>query len=76
MAYITDNQIREMAEDVLRNHEVTPLSHARKCEIAREYAEEFFGLTPRKSAVLLAVKLANLGWHNTVTQTKAALAAS
>lgn len=76
MSYLTDDQIREMAEWVLSNQEVSHLSHARKCALAKEYAADEFGIVPRESAVLLAVKVANLGWHNAVTQTKAALAAS
>lgn len=76
MVYLTDDQIREMAEWVLSNQEVSHLSHARKCALAKEYAADEFGIVPRESAVLLAVKVANLGWHNAVTQTKAALAAS
>ena len=74
--YLTDGQIQEMAEWVVSNQEVSHLSHARKCTLAKEYAADEFGITARKSAVLLAVKVANLGWHNAVIQTKAALAAS
>ena len=74
--YLTDTQIQEMAEWVLSNQEVTHLSHTRKCELASEYAADEFGIKARQSAVLLAVKVANLGWHNAVTQTKVALAAS
>lgn len=75
MTYLTDAQITAMADDVLRNHEVSPLSHGRKCEIAREHAEEFFGVTPSRTAVLLSVKIANLGWAGIVARTKRELAA-
>jgi hypothetical protein len=64
-----------MAEWVLQNHEVSCLSHARKCELASEYAADEFGIKSSKSAVLLAVKLANLGWDGLVAHTKKALAA-
>jgi len=73
--YLTDKQIHEMAEAVLASHEVTPLSHRRKCEVAREHAIDEFGVTPNQSAVLLAVKLAALGWDGLVQSTKAAVAA-
>lgn len=72
MNYLTDAQIRGMADAVLTSHEVTPLSHARKCEVALEYAQDFFGCTPRRSAILLAVKLANLGWHAATIDAKRA----
>ena len=73
--YLTDTHITEMAEAVLSSHEVTPLSHARKCEVAAEHAADEFGIKPNKSAVLLAVKLANLGWAGIVQHTKKEVAA-
>lgn len=74
--YLTDTQIQEMAQWVLSTQEVTHLSHARKCTLASEYAADEFGVVATKPQILLAVKVANLGWHNAVTSTKAALAAS
>lgn len=64
--YLTNSEITAMAEAVLSAHEVTPLSHTRKCEIAAETAADEFGKTARRSAVLLAVKLANMGWNEIV----------
>ena len=61
--YLTETQITEMAEAVLSAHEVTPLSHSRKCEVAADHAFDEYGIKARKSAVLLAVKRANLGWE-------------
>ena len=60
--YLTEAQIKEMAEAVLTTLEVTPLTHKRKCEVALEHSIDEFGVRPYKSAVLLAVKLANIGW--------------
>lgn len=74
MNHLTEDQIMGMAGAVLSAHEVTPLSHARKCEVAMEHAVDEYGISPRITAVLLAVKLSNLGWANAVSQTKALLA--
>ena len=70
MSYLTDNQITQMAEWVLSNQEVSHLSHARKCELASEYAADEFGIKASKGAVLLAVKLANMGWSEIILRTK------
>lgn len=68
---LTDQQVTEMAEAVLATHEVTPISHTRKCEVAREHCADEFGIMfPRKSVVLLAVKLADLGWAGMKAQAK------
>jgi len=72
--YLSDLQIQEMAEWVLSSQEVSSLNHARKCELASEYAADEFGIKARKSAVLLAVKVANLGWHNAILSVKHSLA--
>ena len=71
--YITSAQIKEMAEAVLSAHEVSPLSHARKCEVAMEHAADEYGISPRITAVLVAVNLANLGWHGLSIATKQAI---
>ena len=70
MRNLTNGQIKRMAEAIIVNHEVTPLSHVRMGEIATEYALEKFGFIPRRSAVLLAVKVAKNGWHGIVIATK------
>ena len=75
MSNLSHQQINEMAQAVLSSHEVSPLSHSRKCELAAEHAFDEWGVSPRKSAVLLAVKLANLGWAGIVQHTKTVVAA-
>jgi len=72
--YLTDQQINEMAQAVLTTLEVTPLSHTRKCEVAREHAIDEFGVNPNKTAVLLAVKKAGLGWESLTINTKQTIA--
>ena len=69
MAFCTQEKATEIANSILVAHQVTPLSHARKCElISDELLEQ--GFTPKKSLVLMIVKLINLGWQNTVQRTK------
>jgi len=63
MAYLTNHQISEMALAVLHTIEVSHISHARKVEIATDYAVDAFGVYPNRSAALLAVKLANARWE-------------
>jgi len=70
MPYVTDEQITEMAEAILATHEVTPLSHKRMCEVAMEYAADEWGVSPRITAILLAVKLAKHGWAATILTVK------
>ena len=70
MKNLTNGQIKQMAEAIMVAHEVTPLSHLRMGEIATDYALEEFGFIPRRSAVLLAVKIAKNGWHGIVIATK------
>ena len=69
-AFLTGDQIKEMAEAVLTTHEVTPLSYQRKIEVADEYARDEFGIAPRWTALLLAVKLSNLGWESIKQQVR------
>ena len=75
MTYLTNSRICEMAAAVLSANEVTPLSHSRKVEVAMEHAVDEFGIRPRKSACLLAVKIADMGWNEIVLQTKKAVGA-
>ena len=75
MSYLTDQQVSEMAQWVLSNQEVSSLSHARKCALASEHAADEFGIKASKGAILLAVKLANLGWAGIVAHTKRELEA-
>jgi len=73
--YLSDDQINEMAEAVCTAIDVAAISHTRKCQVAREYAQDEFGATPRQSAVLLAVKLANVAWHGRSIAAKHAMEA-
>ena len=70
--YLTDQQISEMAQWILQNNEVSPLSHNRKVQLAAEHAADEYGKKASKSACLLAVKLANLGWQAAVQHAKRA----
>jgi hypothetical protein len=65
MSYLTDTQINEMADAAFTAYEMS-CSWGRAFEDARDHAVNEFGITPRKSAVLLAVKLAKVQWaHET-----------
>jgi hypothetical protein len=59
MTYLTETQIDDMAHAA---YETFMVSGERRDmpRVAAEYAADEFGVTPRKSAVLLAVKRANL----------------
>ena len=61
MAYLTDSQIGEMADAAFTTYDVTCCWKA-ATRAAAEYAVDEFGIKPRKSAVLLAVKIAKLRW--------------
>ena len=72
--YITNAQIRIIVDDILSYLEVAPLSHRQKVEYAYDCAEDRFVLRISRSAALLAVKLANLGWEAYRMEVAAALA--
>lgn len=74
--YITEDQIRIIADDILSYLEVYPLSHRQKVEYAYDCAEDRFVLRISRSAALLAVKLANLGWEGYRMEAAAAAAAT
>ena len=59
--YLTDAQIHEMADAAFTAYEMS-CSWNRAVEDARDYAVNEFGVRPRKSAVLLALKLAKTAW--------------
>ena len=73
MAYLTENQIDEMADAALTTFEVSADRNA-AVRAAKEYAIDEFGVTPNKTAVLLAVKRAGLGWEARKMQVRRALA--
>ena len=61
MTYLTDDQIGEMANAAFTTYDVACCWKA-ATRAATEYAVDELGVKPRKSAVLLAVKLAKLRW--------------
>lgn len=70
MFHFTQEQLNEAADDLRNDIEVGCISHGRKVELAQEYLHEIAGEAPRKSAVLLVVKLANLNWEAAKIATK------
>ena len=71
MNNFTDQEITEMAMDLLSTLEVTPLSHKRKMEVVAEFAIDELGKQAHQSVILLAITKANLGWNELVIKTKA-----
>lgn len=69
--YLSNNQISEMAEVAFTTYEVAA-DWAAATRAAAEHAVDEFGVQPRRSAVLLAVKLAKVSWQEAIIQTKAA----
>ena len=61
MTYLTDSQIGEMADAAFTTYDVACCWKA-ATRAAAEYAVDELGVKPRKSAVLLAVKIAKLRW--------------
>ena len=62
--YITEKTAHEIAEMVVRDHEVTPLSHAQKYQRVLEYAWDEYGILCTKAQALYIVKLVNLAWYS------------
>jgi len=62
--YITEQQVREIAELVVRDHEMTPLTHKQKYLRVLEYAWDEYGILCTKAQALYIVKQVNLAWHN------------
>ena len=70
MSYLTESQINQMARAAMRCYEFSCSWSAALGE-AVEYSINEFGIKPRKSAALLALKLAKLNWYavsNSVAQ--------
>ena len=61
--YITEQQAREIAELVVRDHEMTPLTHKQKYQRVLEYAWDDYGILCTKPQALYIVKLVNLAWY-------------
>ena len=62
MSYLTQDQIDVMADVAVTNYEFG-CDWSRALEVAVEYSIEEWGIYPRSSAALLALKLAKLIWH-------------
>ena len=71
MAYLSDNQIQQMAVEAVTNYEFS-CEWVKAAQAAKEFCVEEFNTVPRKSAVLLAVKQAQLMWMGHSIQAKAA----
>ena len=67
--FIERIEIEEVAESMRATLELAPLPHHRKVELASEIATEQFGFTPKKSVILLAVKIADANWELTKATT-------
>ena len=62
MSYLTDDQIDQMANAAINSYEFNAdWNNARMAAV--EYSLDEFGIKPRKSAVLLAVKIAQANCH-------------
>mgnify|MGYP003314135929 CR=1 FL=1 len=59
--YLTEQQIDQMAEAAVSSYEFN-CSWDDAYEAARDYSVDIWGIKPRKSAVLLAVKRAKVIW--------------
>jgi hypothetical protein len=70
MSYISDNTCKNIAADLLATVEVQPLSYRQREQRAREIAADEYGLSLNAVQTRYIVKLADLGWHNTVQSTK------
>lgn len=62
MTYLTQDQIDVMADVAVTNYEFG-CDWSRALEVAVEYSIEEWGIKPRRSAALLALKLAKLIWQ-------------
>lgn len=61
--FLSDNEIERIVDEMKTTLEVSPLSHARKCELATELCLELHGFAPTKGLQLLIVKKATYHWH-------------
>jgi len=67
--FITDHEIHLMAQAALDTYEMSADKNS-AMQAAREYATDELGVLPRRSAVLLAYKLAMQGWDQIKFKTK------
>ncbi len=73
MTYLSNDQIERMAHAAFVSYEFACEWKAAG-EAAHDYAVSEFGVTPRKSAVRLAVRLAQLRWQAGVMAVKREIA--
>jgi len=69
MTYLTNHQIAQLAENALNNDEVA-CSWSGAYRSIEDDCLELYGFHPRKSLVLMALKMAQAGWGEIVIQTK------
>ena len=67
--YLSDNEIREMA-DVAETCYSWTCSWKQAFDSAREFAQDELRVSPNKSAVALAVNMAKLAWEKKIFSTK------
>ena len=67
--YLSNHQIAQLAENALNNYEVS-CSWAGAQDSIEDDCLEMFGFHPRKSLVLMALKMAKMGWGEIKIQTK------
>jgi hypothetical protein len=71
--YLSDDQIDRMAEAAVTSYEFS-CNWNKALEAAVEYSLDEFGIRPRKSAALLALKLAKTKWQGQVMAVQNAIA--
>ena len=62
MSYLTETQIEAMADAALTSYEFA-CDWDEALHAAVEYSMDEYGIKPRRSAALLALKQAKLRWH-------------
>tara|TARA_R110001599_G_scaffold318641_1_gene528282 strand:- start:236 stop:511 length:276 start_codon:yes stop_codon:yes gene_type:complete len=62
MAYLTETQIESMANAAVTSYEFS-CDWNQALHAVVEYSVDEFGVRPRRSAALYALKLAKLKWH-------------
>jgi len=67
--YLNDDQIDLMAKAAVCSYEMSADWNNARVAVY-EYAVDKFGIKPRKSAVLLAMKIAKSTWHGVVINTR------
>lgn len=68
--YLSSDQTQDVSSQLVTTLEVTPVSHSRACEIVTDIIVGDYGFKPRRSLVLLCVKLAHSQWRAIKQSTK------